>query len=134
MSEPLTLNISKSDRPIYSDILKSGPLKGRYNKEIFLLAMVLGFKEGERISIKGHKESFIRAESLNSDDIALINALAITEERRPDVISDKRNVFEIAEEYAHSGLNILRKLVNEQGTFIKKYETFLREHLETIDE
>jgi hypothetical protein len=128
--EPTTLSISQSDKSVYADIAKSGPLKGKSNKELFLLAVALGVDRGHRISIKGSKEGYIRAEYLNSDDKTLINAVAIAEENNPDVICDKKAVYEIAEEYAHVGIKILSDLIFGPGSFVKKYESYLRDRLD----
>ena len=46
-------------------------------KEIFLLASIIGFRKGHRISFKGSKESYVRTEYLNDEDFAIINSLAV---------------------------------------------------------
>jgi len=128
-NEPITLNIKKSDREIYNNILENSPLKGRSNKEAFLLAAVVGFKKGQRISISGNKESYVRTEYLNDDDRVLINAIAIKETEKIEIIQDKKEVFNIIEEYAHGGLISLKEMVfdKDAGSFLKKFEAYLRE-------
>lgn len=132
-SEPLTLGMGKTDRSVYNEILESSQLKkGRLlNKEVFLLAAVLGFKKGQRIHIKGDKESYFRVETLKEGDIALMDAIAIKETENLDIINNKKEVFTIIEEYAHAGIQILKDMVfdKDSGSFIKKFEADLRECL-----
>jgi dnd system-associated protein 4 len=130
-NEPITLNIKKTDFLLYQEIINSSALKGRSNKEVFFLAAVLGYKKGRRISIKGGKKSYVRTEFLNKEDKTLMNALAIKETGNPDIINDQKEVFNIVEEYAHVGLNILKEMVFEKqtGSFLKKFESYLRDCL-----
>jgi len=131
-NEPITLNIKKTDFPTYQEILASSALKGRTTKEVFLLAAVLGFKKGHRISIKGGKKSYVRTEFLDEKDKTLINAIAIKETGNPDIIKDKKEVFNIVEEYANAGLRELKDMVfeKETGSFLKKFEGYLRDCLD----
>ncbi len=130
-NEPITLNIKKTDFPLYQEIINSSALKGRSNKEVFFLAAVLGFKKGRRVSIKGGKKSYVRTEFLNEEDRTLMNAIAIRETKNADIINDQKEVFNIVEEYAHVGLAILKGMVfeKETGSFLKKFEAYLRDCL-----
>ena len=129
-NEPITLNINKSDRKIYDEIIENSELKGK-TKEVFLLATVIGFKKGNRISIKGNKESYVRTEYLNDEDRTLMNAIAIHETKDEEIIQDQKEVFNIVEEYAHVGIKILREMAfeKESGSFLKKFESYLRDCL-----
>ncbi|MBU1666994.1 hypothetical protein KKC13_01130 [bacterium] len=130
-NEPITLNIKKTDFPSYQEILASSALKGRTTKEVFLLAAVLGFKNGRRISIKGGKKSYVRTEFLDKKDKTIMNAIAIKETGIPDIIDNQKEVFNIVEEYANAGLRELKDMVFEKdtGSFLKKFETYLRDCL-----
>ena len=126
-NEPITLKINKSDRKIYDEIIENSELKGK-TKEVFLLATVIGFKSGNRISIKGSKDNYVRTEYLNDEDRALMNSIAIYEMKDEEIIQDQKVVFDIIEEYAHVGIKILREMVfnKESGSFLKKFEAYLR--------
>mgnify|MGYP001608295426 CR=1 FL=1 len=126
-NEPITLKINKSDRKIYDEIIENSELKGK-TKEVFLLSTVIGFKSGNRISIKGSKDNYVRTEYLNDEDRALMNSIAIYEMKDEEIIQDQKVVFDIIEEYAHVGIKILREMVfnKESGSFLKKFEAYLR--------
>lgn len=140
-SDPLTsgvgtadrLMIGKTDRSVYTEILESSQLKkGRLqNKEVFLLSAVLGFQKGQRIPIKGGKEGYFLVDRLKEADLALMDAIAIKETESLDIINDKKEVFNIIEEYAHAGIQLLGDMVfdKDSGSFIKKFEADLRECL-----
>jgi len=129
-NEPITLNINKSNRKVYDEIIENSELKGK-TKEVFLLAAVIGFKKGHRVSIKGNKESYVRTEYLNDEDRTIMNAIAIKETKDEEIIQDQKEVFNIVEEYAHVGIKIIREMVfdKESGSFLKKFESYLRDCL-----
>lgn len=129
-NEPITLNINKADRKIYEEIIENSELKGK-TKEVFLLAAVIGFKKGHRISIKGSKENYVRTEYLNDEDKTLMNAIAVCETKNLDILQDKKEVFSIVEEYANAGIKILKEMIfdKQTGSFLKKFEAYLRDCL-----
>lgn len=133
VDEPDRLFIKKTDRDIYDEILKSSDLKVRSNIDIFLLAAVIGFKKGQRISIKGNKDGYVLTYTIKDEDRILMNAIAIYETKNEEVIENQKEVFEIVEEYAHAGLTYLRDMVfdKERGSFLKKFESYLRDMLPT---
>lgn len=130
--EPDRISIKKTDRPIYDEILGNSDLKVRSNIDIFLLALVIGFKKGQRISIKGNKDGYVLTYTIKDEDRILMNAIAIHETKNEEVIQNQKEVFEIVEEYAHTGISFLREMVfdKERGSFLKKFESYLRDMLQ----
>ena len=131
VDEPDRLFIKKTDRTIYDEILESSELKVRSNIDIFLLAAVIGFKKGQRISIKGNKDGYVLTYTIKDEDRILMNAIAIHETKNEEIIQNQKEVFEIVEEYAHAGITFLREMVfdKERGSFLKKFESYLRDIL-----
>jgi len=129
VDEPDRLFIKKTDRTIYDEILESSELKVRSNIDIFLLAAVIGFKKGQRISIKGNKDGYVLTYTIKDEDRILMNAIAIHETKNEEIIQNQKEVFEIVEEYAHAGITFLREMVfdKERGSFLKKFESYLRD-------
>ena len=127
--DPDRLFIKKTDRSIYDEILENSDLKVRSNIDIFLLATIIGFKKGQRISIKGSKDGYVLTYTIKEEDRILMNAIAIYETKNEEVIENQKEVFEIVEEYAHAGLTYLREMVfdKERGSFLKKFESYLRD-------
>ena len=55
---PDRLNIRKSDRKDYNRLLeKDSPFSGKENKDLFMMALIIGFHEETRVKLDG-KEGF----------------------------------------------------------------------------
>ena len=105
---------------INSDVYKSiyteqGPLKGLIASEVFLLAIVKGYGK-ERLPIDS-AYFFVKPEDFIDDLIPIVNAIAIKEENdNPKVLNeDKAFIYKIAEEYANTGIHILKDEYDEKG-------------------
>lgn len=105
---------------------KDTPFAGSQNKDVFLAAMVLGYHEGARIQLKS-KEGYFMKSYLKDEELALINAIAIAEDKNLSVLLDQQKVFTIAEEYATGGIQLLKERVfgGEYGSYAKKLESDL---------
>jgi len=125
IKEPDRFFIEKSDRKDYDRLKKKkdSPLFGKENKDLFILAVVVGFNEGARQKLN-KKEGYFRSSYLDDKDRALINAIAVSEEGPLDVLVHKDLVFSIAEEYANGGIKLLKDKVfsGEYGSFARKLE------------
>lgn len=125
--------ISGSDRPIYDTLKKysDSPLKGRKNKEIFMMAMIIGFyKTGVRTELKNPVD-YDHVENLGPDRRTIIKAIAVAEEGM-NVLDDEEKIYNIANEYAATGIKILESMVNNhEYDFIKKLESMLVEEYDS---
>jgi dnd system-associated protein 4 len=124
----------KGDKKIY-DMLKSDePFFKNYtgNKELFLFAMALGFKNQKPLPFSGKRLGYFLEKDLKYEDYVLLNAIAINETKSLDILTDKEKIFKIAEEYAHGGLTILHKEIGpgKFGSFSKNFELKLDQLLE----
>jgi len=131
---PDRLSIDKADREYYEHAaIKNEVFKGRENKEQFLFAMAIGFKN-QLSSPLDAREGFVRAEYLRPEDEALIDAVAIHHTGSADVLADREAVFRIAEEYAHAGIKLLynKATSSQTGTFHKHLEKELFELLGAV--
>ena len=126
-AEPDRLYVEKSDIKLY-DRLKEidSPLKGKENKELFIMSMILGFKE-EGTKELNKKEGYVRTAYLTSEEKSLIRAIAIDKVGALAVLLDKKKVYSIAEQYAAYGIKLLHDQVfsGEYGTYAKKLESEL---------
>ena len=100
------LYIEESKKGKYEYLKKEDIFKDKSNKDLFLLAMVIGFKNNLRKELK-RKNGFVRTEYLNEDDIALIDALGLEETDNTEFLLDQEKIFEIAEEFANTGIDFL---------------------------
>jgi len=106
-----------NDKKLYDEIEM---FKGKSNKEQFLLAMSIGYKNNVKRPIqKKYPGGFFLAKDLRPEDEALIKAVAIKEEGSIEVLTNLDRVFKIAEEYAHAGIKILHDMVmsTQYGSF-----------------
>jgi len=105
---PDRVYIDKEDRALYEKVEN---------------ANVLEFKK------KGRKEQFLLAMAIGTQDDALMNAIAVYETNSPDVLSNKEEVFKIAEEYAHAGIKLLVDKIEttEFTSFHRQFEKELHE-------
>jgi hypothetical protein len=126
--EPIIIYIKKSQRPDFDILLKDSIFKEKENKHVFLLAMLIGFKNGIKIKLTDRdSKGFFRTEYLSDREKALIKAIAIADQKSLLILKDKKKVYSIVEEYAAGGIKILKDKVTsgEYGSFIKKFEAEL---------
>ena len=132
---PIILDIRKSDRKDY-DLLKDrdSPFAGKGNKELFLMAMIIGFRNGRRVKLDT-RDTFARIEYLNSKEKSIIKAIAVAEDGDLNVLLDKKKIYSIAEEYAAVGIKLLKEKVfgEEPGSYFKKLESGLLDDFRKID-
>ena len=128
------LFINKSDRKDYEMLLKSkdSPFLSRRNKVPFVIAMLFGVKARTRTRLK-KKDGWIYVDYLNDDEESIIKAIAVFEAGDLNVLLDKDRVYTIAEEYAATGIKLLKAKVfsGGYGTFAKKLESDLITLLES---
>jgi hypothetical protein len=133
--EPDRLYVKKEYLADYKRLLdKDSPLRKKDAKNIFLMAMAIGFKKGMRIELGSKKEGYVRAEYLNNEEKTLIKSIAVHENKKLQILLDKNNAYSIAEEFSAGGIKLLKDLVFSQkgGSFIKKIESDLIEESENI--
>lgn len=118
--------ISKSDRSIYNKFkYDDNPFKGRKNREIFIIAVALGYKLGTRTKLEKPDEQYDHVENFGEEINTIIKAIAV-EEEGIEVLDDKVEVYKIADEYAATGIKYLEGLVfSHEFDFTKKLENIL---------
>lgn len=114
---------------------KDSPFAGAQNKDAFLAAMVVGYAERSKIELK-KKEGYFRKAYLTDRELALIRAIAVSEDGSLDVLLDEQEMFSIAEEYAAGGIKLLKTRVfsMEFGSYAKRLESELLQAYERIRE
>lgn len=79
----------------------------------FVVAMSIGYNLGSKTPLNGTR-SLILESSISKDNLALLNIVAIADTGDVKVISDKKQVFKIAEQYANTGIKYMQNM--EKGT------------------
>ncbi len=132
--EPDRLYIRKSDRKDYDRLLeKDSPFVGKENKDLFMMALITGFHEGTRVKLD-KREGFFLLYHLNDKENSIIKAIAVAKEGDLNILLDKKKIYSIAEEYATSGIKLLKDKVfsGGYGSYIKKLESELIDEFERI--
>jgi len=128
-SEPHRLSIDKSQREMYGRLLEepSSPLsrrKGYRNKDVFILAMCLGYRLGVKKELQ-KREAYFEDRDLTSEDKTIMKALAASKLGLESVV-DKRQVYGLAEQFAAGGIAELHDTCFSQfGSFEKQLESRL---------
>ena len=131
---PDRLDIDKTDRTLYdNDIIQNEIFEGKTRKEQFLFAMSIGFRNGVRSPLNVG-DGFFLSKDMRSEDEALIDSLALFISESEDTLSDREEVFKIAEEYAHAGIKILFDDITsmQPGSYNKKLEVELASIIEDL--
>lgn len=114
---------------------KDTPFAGVHNHEIFIAAMVTGYREGIKIELKNRKEFFFEKD-LTQEESALIKAVAVADQAGLSILLDKQKIYSIAEQYATGGISLLKAKVmsGEYGSYAKKLESdLLRTHEQILE-
>lgn len=104
---------------------KGSPFFGREYREIFMVAMALGFKNKSMIPLK-KKIPQIPLRAFSTEEKWVIKFIAIKEEKNIEILSNLKKAYNIAEEYANGGLKILSEMVFAHTT---NFDEVLEEEL-----
>ena len=89
----------------------------------FVVAMALGYSLGSKTQLNGTK-SLILESSISKDNLALLNIVAIADTGDVKVISDKKQVFKIAEQYANTGVKYMMENYEKSSQFGEASDEF----------
>lgn len=124
------LFIDRDDRTIYTSTLKKEDFfKNKENIDLFLFAMLIGYKNNIRSKIE-NPDGWVRTDSIKKpEDWALIDSIALSISGSSDILANRAEVFKISEELAHGGIKLIENMIQstQHGTFWKQYEKKLFE-------
>ncbi len=81
-------------------------------KNLFMSATFLGYKNQERIPLAKGTDIF-NWQVFSTDEVSLLDALAVTETNGVEVLTDRNEILRIAEEYANAGILQIEEEVRE---------------------
>jgi hypothetical protein len=105
---------------------RDSPLYKKDNKDVFMMALMMGLKNGARLPLK-NREGFIREDYLSNDEKSIIKAIAVNAEDNLSVLLNIERIYQIAEEYAAGGIKYLVDSVfkKQHGSYATRLETEL---------
>ena len=114
------VSIDKDVHELYKELTEKKSRKAEtapffLMKDLFMWAMALGVKSGERKPLS-NREQIFRWDQLSRDiDIPVIQAVGIAETGEVEIIAHEDQLLRIAEEYANSGIRELKRDAFEKG-------------------
>lgn len=124
--------IEKNTKDIYENISIFKNLKWIPR---FLITMSLGFSMDKRTPIE-IKEPIVLKQFLKSEEFALIQSIAIKNyDNNVQILNDEEKVFKAAEEYANTGIKILKDMEdrNQLGSFLKNFEKLILDEIDQLE-
>lgn len=121
--------ISTEDRVKYETLKKEISFLGDKDaKDLFLFALIYGvyYRNKKKDLLK--REGYFRTEYLRDEDKALLKVVGVFDESF-DILNDMDKVLDLAEKYAHNGIDIILNELKSTsvGSFEKKFELALLE-------
>ena len=110
---PDRILIGEGDREIYERLKKTSFFEGKDNKDIFLMALAWGFHNGKSSPIT-NKETFFLLTTLEEHEKSIINAIAVYVKDDVEVLLNKKEVYDIAQEYGICGCKVADKMISDK--------------------
>jgi dnd system-associated protein 4 len=101
-------------------------------KNVFMAAVCLGVKIGRRTTLKEKMELTRTSYFSENMEIATFRAIAIAETKIIEIISDENQMMNIAEEYANTGFEDLKRRITETGLPLMNLASLLTEEIDYI--
>lgn len=103
-------------------------------KDIFLIAMTMGYHKNVRASLKGTPHDLFRASTFNLEEEWLIKSVAIAEKENLEMLLEEKELLKTAEEYANAGILILYDIIfgGAPGDPLKRIESYVKDILSEV--
>lgn len=123
------------DKEPYDELKKDGPLEDFEYPAIFMMAVSLGYNEGERLENGTNSDWLTRTEYLGDEHSKqrwILRSIAVQETGNLTDLKNGKKIIKIAQEYANSGILILKDMAfKEHGSLDKKLEAKIRRNLQS---
>lgn len=132
---PDRILIGKGDREIYEKLKSINFFQEKDNKDIFMMALIWGFHEGKRKKVQ-NAETFFLLNTLEDADEAIMNAIAVYENKDIDIFLSKKELYKIIQEYGSAGIRLLESQFFEKDDgngFIRELESILLKKFNNIN-
>lgn len=84
-------------------------------KDVFMLAVALGYRKGDRRKAPSSSKVTIRKDVFKENDLLLLKAIAIADTGDVDVLLREGEILTIAEEFAQSGIHEVKAYLLDQA-------------------
>jgi hypothetical protein len=103
--------------------------------DIFSLAMIKGKKEGIKKPLTGKRKGELNRYTMDNSDFFnyLLMAFAVEEENTIDILVEEEKCFQMAEEYAKNGLELLENdILSKNDVLLEDMEIEMLEYYDSI--
>lgn len=113
------VSIDDTVLPIYKTLTDSSDAEQapfKTMKDVFMLAVIIGYRQGTRRPVPTGAKTTIRKEVFSENDIHLLKAIAIATTGNVEVLLHQGDILTIAEEYAQAGIHEVKaELLDQVG-------------------
>ena len=109
-----SVHIDAEYHELYTQLTSDNEAPFKTMKDLFMLAVNVGFSRGRRLSLSNQREIFRWPVFSSQEDIPVLRAVAIAETGDTTILVDQAQLLLIAEEYANAGIGEVRREVAEQ--------------------
>ena len=88
------------------------------NKEIFMLCLAIGFDLKKMRPTRRRKSDAVRLSYFSEADFAIMNSIALSHSKDYLTLTEQDLVFDIVEQYAAGGLEILALAMDTEDNFV----------------
>ena len=121
-----SVHIDPKHHDLYSQLTTGDEAPFKTMKDLFMLAASVGYARGRRVPLSGQREIFRWPTFTSQEDVPVLRAIAIAETRDTVVLVDQNQLLTIAEEYANSGIEeVRREVFGKPGTALENLVHFL---------
>lgn len=119
---------------IYNKLITNKNFKSLSILEIFSIAMVMGKKRGRPEPLKKNRVAEVNKYTMDNSKSFnyLLMALGVEEEGSIDILSDEVKYFEIAEQYAKNGLELIEQDLKNNVEILDEMEMELLEVYDSL--
>ena len=112
-----SVHIDPKHHELYSQLTTGDESPFKTMKDLFMLAASVGYARGRRVPLSGQREIFRWPTFTSQEDVPVLRAIGIAETEDTAVLVDQDRLLTIAEEYANSGIEeVRREVANQPGS------------------
>lgn len=136
MTKNRMISFNKEDNEIVTELFHSRQFRGLNLVEVFALAMVFGKKMGYRTPLEKKKIRRISQRAIENSKVHfLMIAIGVLETGSSDILDNKDDYFTICEEYAKTGLPVLKMVfLDNVDSFVMDLEKEALDYFDFLEE
>ena len=103
------------------------------NSDVFMLCLAIGFELKKVRPVPPRKSDAVRLQYLKEPQIALMRSIALTHEKDYTVLLNEDKVYDVVEQYAAGGLEVLAVEMKQQNDFVGYLTKMLYKQIKEVN-